>query len=436
MSLFRIFNCCEKVNYIKNKEVDMNSNCQKDELNDLNNEFDEKEDEKDKSKSNNNNIANKTNNFDSRNILNQTNSEFYNNNYLKNNINNISTDKKNVSFNNINHLNLDKTQKIVNVPEDYNDYSNKVINNNIINNNIIKITNNNNFLNMNQKDIGYISFCAQSNINKSNMGSNIIKTNIYLKSKYLLLSGNLFFNQKLKISQNGLENSLRNRTDFPIFFGTEAVVDKNGIPYNDFLVNINHKKKNKKEINDNNNNENKNNSSNNKSDSDIKENIKAGRLFRILYDKNKNEYTLHFVHNSLILYYRINNPIYLDYEKEYYFILGNVFLSIIIKKINDKKSIYIRVETEDQQAEKANFEDEKKLTIGREENCDIEIDKQCISKYHSSIELDQNLEQYYYKDNNSTNGSTLLLREDDYLAIKGSMYFKLENTSFVIKEVD
>ena len=434
MSLFRIFNCCERVNYIKNKEVNMNSNFQKDELN---NEYNEKGEDKDRSKSNNNNTANKTNNYESRNYLNQTNPEFYNNNYLKNNINNICNEKKNISFGNINHLNLDKEQKIENIPEDYNNFSNKVINNNIINNNIIRITNNNNFLNMNQKDYGYISFCAQSNINKSNMGSNIIKSNVYLKSKSLLLTGNLFFNQKLKISQNGLENSLRNKRDFPIFFGTEAIVDKDGIPYNDFLVNFNHKKKNKKEINEDNNKINNNiNNSKNDSDVKIKENIKAGRLFHILYDKNKNEYSLHFVHNSLILYYRINSPIYLDYEKEYYFILGNVFLSITIKKINIKKFIYIRVETEDQQAEKAYFEDEKKLTIGREENCEIEIDKQCISKYHSFIELDPNLEQYYYKDNNSTNGSTLLLREDDHLTIKGSMYFKLENTSFVIKEVD
>ena len=443
MSLFKIFNCCQRVNYIKNKEVDMNSNEQKDDFNELNNGYDKKGDEKDKSKLNNDNTGQKTNNIDSRNILlNQTNSESYNNNPLKNNLNNISGEKKNMSFNNMNFINLDKSPKLVNIPEDYSNFSNKVINNNIINNNIIKITNNNSFLNMNQKDIGYISFCAQSNINKSNINSIIKNSNVYLKPKYLLLTGNLFFNQELKITQNGLKNSLRNRTDFPVIFGTEAIVDKNGIPYNDFLINLTHKKKNKKDINEDNdnNNENANKNDNNKNDKDndkkTKENKKAGRLFHILYDKNKNEYSLHFVHQSLILYYRINNLIYLDYDKEYYFILGNVFLTLIIKKINDKNSIYVKVETEDQQAEKANFENEKKLIIGREENCDIEIDKQCISKHHSYIELDQNLQQYYYKDNNSTNGSTLLLREDDYLTIKGSMYFKLENTSFVIKEAE
>jgi hypothetical protein len=166
------------------------------------------------------------------------------------------------------------------------------------------------------------------------------------------------------------------------------------------------------------------------------DNIKGGRLFQILYDKNKNDYILNYIHNSLILYYRINNLIYLEYDKEYYFILGNVFLSVLVKKLNEKNNIYIRVETEDQKAEKENFEDQKKIVIGRAEDSDVEIDKPCISKTHSIIEYDTNTKKYYYKDNNSTNGSTLLIREDDSVSIKGSMYFKLEDTSFIIKEIE
>ena len=36
----------------------------------------------------------------------------------------------------------------------------------------------------------------------------------------------------------------------------------------------------------------------------------------------------------------------------------------------------------------------------------------------------------------STNGSTLLIKEDDYLKLKGEMNFKLEDISFKIKEVE
>ena len=425
-SWIRIFNCCEKVNYIKNKEVDMNLFDSR-----IKDKENNKEDNNSKIDNNNNN-----NNLEVQNSLYQSNSELYN--FLKNN---ISSYKPNISLNNISKLNLDKTQKFINSPEEFKNISNKVINNNIINNNIIKITNNNNFLNMNQKDLGYISFCNQSNLYKSS---------ISIKPKNLLLMGHLFFNKNIKITPNGLENSLRNKNDFPIYFGTEATVDKNGLSYNDYIVNYNPKKliKKKKTDNDNkdnsdnkdNNDDNKDNSDDNKDNSNDnaikeKENIKGGRLFQIIYDRNKNEYILNFIHNSLILYYRINNPIYFDYDKEYYFILGNVFISIIIKKIGDKKNISIKVETEDQKAEKESFDNEKKLIIGRGNTCDIQIDKPCISKIHSIIEYDNTLNRYYYRDNNSTNGSTLLIREDDSVAIKGSMYFKLEDTSFVIKEV-
>ena len=418
-SLFELFSCCQRINYLKNKEIDINSNNNKKEEEYGDNEL----------KKNNNNIKNMNNNSNSLGmqnlLLNQSNSELYNN-FLKNN---ISVEKQNISFNNANHINLDKTQKILNIHENFDNFSNKVINNNIINNNIIKITNNNNFLNMNQKDLGYVSFCAQSNLNKSNISE--VKPS---KPKNLILSGNLFFNKNIKISQNGLENSLRKKSEFPIYFGTESLVDKNGVAYNDFIVNYSPKKKVGKPLS--------NESKNENNDNEIKENdnqnqnLKSGRLFQILYDKNKNEYILNFIHNSLILYYRINKPIYFEYDKEYYFILGNVFLSILIKKIQGKNNICVRVETEDQKAEKANFEDEKKLVIGRSESCDIEIDKQCISKIHSVIEYDNHANQYYYKDNNSTNGSTLLIREDDSISIKDCMYFKLEDISFVIKETE
>lgn len=179
-SFIGIFNCCKKVNYIKNNEVDIDSNNQKEEEN----EEDEKSSKKNKliiDNNNNNSIKDKNNNISMAHLLlNQSNSELYNN-FLKNN---MSLDKQNISLNN---LNIEKTQKILNGQDEYNNYSNKVINNNIINNNIIKITNNNNFLNMTQKDFGYISFCAQSNLNKS-----IISSNKILKPKNLLLSGNLF----------------------------------------------------------------------------------------------------------------------------------------------------------------------------------------------------------------------------------------------------
>ena len=50
--------------------------------------------------------------------------------------------------------------------------------------------------------------------------------------------------------------------------------------------------------------------------------------------------------------------------------------------------------------------------------------------------IDFNDDDFFYKDCGSTNGSTLLIREDDSLKINGEMNFKLEDISFKIKEID
>ena len=73
------------------------------------------------------------------------------------------------------------------------------------------------------------------------------------------------------------------------------------------------------------------------------------------------------------------------------------------------------------------------IKIGRV-NCHIEIKNPSISKLHGIIDYTNG--NYYYKDCNSTNGSTLLIREDDTLKIKGEMSLKLDDASFTITEVD
>ena len=142
------------------------------------------------------------------------------------------------------------------------------------------------------------------------------------------------------------------------------------------------------------------------------------------------------MHSSFLLYYRISNQVYLENDKEYYFILGNVFISVLVQSNGEKNRVNIKIEIENQKPEKTCFENEKIIKIGREEDNDIEIDIQCISKYHSSIEYDNDKKLYYYKDNNSTNGSTLLIKEDDIIPLNGLMHFKLEDISFTIKETE
>ena len=53
---------------------------------------------------------------------------------------------------------------------------------------------------------------------------------------------------------------------------------------------------------------------------------------------------------------------------------------------------------------------------------------------HSSIDYEN--DTFFYKDEKSTNGSTLLIKEDDFLKLKGKMSFKLEDMSFNVNEIN
>jgi hypothetical protein len=319
-------------------------------------------------------------------LLDQSNPEIYN--QIKNNLTSNNP--------NLNILNYNQTQKITENNDSENNHILKKMSHNV----------QNNFKN--------------PIVTKSNISTKKVET-----QKQLILSGDLFYNKKIKITPKGLENTNRINSNniFPIYFGTELDNDSNGVPYNDFIVNFGQNKKTESTYT--------NNTGKNKSNSIDK----GGRIFKIIYDKN-NEYYLSFMHSSLLLYYRISNRVYFENDKEYYFILGNVFISVLVQSNGEKNKVNVKIEIENQKAEKICFENEQKIKIGREEDNEIEIDIQCISKYHSVIEYDDDKKLYYYKDNNSTNGSTLLIKEDDIIPLNGLMHFKLEDISFTIKETE
>ena len=73
------------------------------------------------------------------------------------------------------------------------------------------------------------------------------------------------------------------------------------------------------------------------------------------------------------------------------------------------------------------------IYIGRA-NCTIDIDSRSLSKLHCFINYSLDDENFYFNDNNSTNGSILLVKEGDSIPIKGKMKFKLDDTTFWIEE--
>jgi len=224
----------------------------------------------------------------------------------------------------------------------------------------------------------------------------------------LKLSGELFSNKTLEIDKFGLKKSLKKVMDGIISFGIKSQDEPPNINKYDYIF----EQKIVQKINK-------------------KRKHNSGKVFEILLDRRDKRYVLFYEHSSLLLYYKINNKLNLEYDKDYYLILGSIFLSINIKK-SLKIKINIQIELENEKSQKYIFEiKDLPIKIGRS-NCNINIPKPSISKLHSCIDYEN--DNFFYKDENSTNGSTLLIKEDDFLKIKGKMNFKLEDIPFTIKE--
>ena len=295
---------------------------------------------------------------------------------------------------------FNNTFQILNNTQQYISFPNmNVLKNNIINNQFLKSFHN--------SKINYSGL----NFSKTNSNTEDILADINIK---LILSGDLFLNKIIEIDKYGMKNSLRKKSNGVTIFGyknNNIIINE---PSYDYYFDL---KIAKKHFQNNNNKE-----------------YNAGKVFEIFLDKNEKIFVLYFVHNYLFLYYKIDDNLIFDIDKDYYLILGDIFLTINIKKsINpNEKIIIIQVEL-DEKTNKYIFEQKDvPIKIGRD-NCTINIPNPSISKLHSIIDFSN--DTFVYKDAKSTNGSTLLIKEDDIIKIKGEMNFKLEDISFKIKEI-
>ena len=235
----------------------------------------------------------------------------------------------------------------------------------------------------------------------------------------LLLTGDLFFGKELIITETGMLNSKRNKKDGFTFFGLKNTKDISGQLINDFIINFE------------------------KSEDEIGNiDTESGKVFEIIFNKKIQGYILYFINPYLYLYYKINNFVYFLPQKDYFLFVGKIFLLINVEKDDNEYIINIQIdntfdnnENKDEMNKKYRFNQNKGvIKIGRV-NCDINIAEKCISKIHGIIEFSKNNQQFYYKDMNSTNGTTLLIKKDDSFKIKGEMNFKLEDISFKIQEI-
>ena len=233
----------------------------------------------------------------------------------------------------------------------------------------------------------------------------------------LLLSGELFFDKELIITNEGMIEGKRLKKDGRAVFGLQKTKDLSGNPNNDFIINYPIIK-----------------------DDDINYQSETQNVFQIEFDKIDKEYYLYFLHQTLFLYYKITSYVYFSPKKKYILFVGYIFISIDIKYHNDEQYIYIDIDNENQLNKNeigVNYKFSQKksiIRIGRN-NCDININEKCISKIHGIIQFSEANNQFFYRDLNSTNGTTLLVKRNDSLRINGEMNFKLEDIPFKIQEV-
>ena len=140
----------------------------------------------------------------------------------------------------------------------------------------------------------------------------------------------------------------------------------------------------------------------------------------------------------MYLYYIIEQSFYFEKEKEYMLLLGKVFITISQKEGNNTKEkfIIIRVEYENNnECDEYTFsENDVPITIGRVKS-DICLPSFSISKKHAVIDFSKDLKKFFFRDNQSTNGSIFILKEDDTLQLRGDMKFKLNDLMFHIMEL-
>lgn len=276
---------------------------------------------------------------------------------------------------------------------------------------------------------------ALSNKNKtSNIPSN--QKNIILK---IFSEDNIFLNigennNQILIDKNGLIEENNKNKNKVTFFGIDPLIEEE--IFNNFRNNY---------FNTNNNNNGK----------EIKKNYegiliskkvlnrpvitnKTG-FFYIIYDLVKNKYILKSLVKGMFYF-----ALVINHEEGFYFLeefennnfikLGKVVLNISVN--NQTKNLTIKICKSKGLFEEQTFYFSKEdipITIGRN-FCTINILHSSVSKVHAFIDYDKLKQKFIIFDNNSTNGTHLILKENKTLVIDRKMIFCLEDKYFTVVE--
>ena len=375
--------------------------------------------------------------------------------------------------------------------------NNNNMRNNIINNINTRFKNNNNAINNFQTNNNFQkthSVLSFSNmIVKNNTKTNNNDDTEILSPYELLLSGEIFFNKEIKIDRLGIKpNTVGDKTirkehliKFGIVFKNKSQkesdyntsdykmkdekeekcsqnlkVDINSLSSSfqikgkecnlDMVLNIDNNKEKKlfeyyEQII----------ASENKEDEDFSPKIKRDNryltLFTIRYIASMEMFEFCSTHNKVPVELLLDHEYQLRNGYDYNILLGEICVILkVFKNINDEDILKIRIK--DKIEDIYNFlnisinkkEEEfyifnssnyinKLITIGRK-NCTVNINNDTVSDMHLKILYSDNTDTFSVKDNNSQNGSYLLLNEPfNFLYITKILSFRFFGSKFNIK---
>ena len=164
--------------------------------------------------------------------------------------------------------------------------------------------------------------------------------------------------------------------------------------------------------------------------------VKSISLFFIQFNNITNQYILTSLVDDVFFALEIssNKNFYLEDCKRYYIQLCDTILSVLPNNID--KNIKIKLLNSNKEEKNNNkfiFNfNALPIKIGRT-GCNININKNSISKVHLIVNYDTNINQFYVKDNCSTNRSLILLKKGKEVILEDKMFFFLEKEHFILK---
>ena len=160
---------------------------------------------------------------------------------------------------------------------------------------------------------------------------------------------------------------------------------------------------------------------------------KTIKLFYIDYDKNMNNFFIKSLTKD-VYFSLIVTKFYLQYSNFYYMKIGRVVVIIAIN--TNKNNIKVKIKKHENIIDEQIYNFTNKdipITIGRK-LCTVNIDNNSVSKLHAIINYDEQINEYFISDENSTNGTQLLLHEDKIVEINGKMRFYIGEKCFMIEK--